>query len=230
MNRLWKSLQIVGMAALTLGALSTSARANPVLDFKTGLADEGGVVQLFSDGSMSGTGIPIGKLTVTGAPTGNGGYVVGGDAVDSTPGDDPFGYGSLNFATGGLAGTNFVQIDGYLPTAGIGSSSTPVTLMEGTFSGFSLNSDPLTHTVNGLGNAVGWAVDSPLSTFLGLSTDLQYTFLGWSMTTDPLSVGTPGTALSTDIRNTAVPEPGSIVLLGSGLLYAAGSFRRRFNL
>jgi hypothetical protein len=174
MNRLSKSLQIVGMAAVALGALSTSARANPVLDFKT--------------------------------------------------------VGSLNFTTDGLDGTNFVQIDGYLPTAGIGSSSSPVGLMGGTFSGFSLNSDPIANTVNGLGNAVGWAVDSPLSTFLGLSTDLQYTFLGWSMTTDPLAVGTAGTALSTDIHNTAVPEPGSIVLLGSGLLYAAGSFRRRFNL
>jgi hypothetical protein len=214
------------MAALTLGALSTSARANPVLDFKTGLADEGGVVLLFSDGNMSGSGIPIGKLTVTGAPTGNGGYIVGGTTTDSS-GDT---YGSLNFATGGLAGANHVEIDGYLPTAGIGSAGSPVSLMSGSFSGFSLNSDPLTNTVNGLGSAVGWAVDSPLATLLGLSTDLQYTFLGWSMTTDPLAVGTQGTAISTDIRNTAVPEPGSIVLLGSGLLYAAGSFRRRFNL
>ena len=121
MNRLWKTLQIVSFAALTFAALTASARANPVLDFKTGLADEGGLIQLFSDGSISGTAIPIGRLTVTGAPSGNGGYTVGGTATDSTPGDDPFGYGSLNFATGGLAGSNFIEIDGYLPTVGIGS-------------------------------------------------------------------------------------------------------------
>ena len=230
MNRLWKTLQIASFAALTFAALTTSARANPVLDFKTGLADEGGLIQLFSDGSMSGTAIPIGRLTVTGAPSGNGGYTVGGTATDSTPGDDPFGYGSLNFATGGLAGSNFIEIDGYLPTVGIGSAGSPVALMAGSFSGFSLNTDPLTHTVNGLGSAVGWAMESPLATLLGLSTDLQYTFLGWSMTTDPMSVGTPGTAISTDMRVTAVPEPGSIVLMGSGLVFAAGSVRRRFNL
>jgi PEP-CTERM motif len=230
MSSIRKRLQILVFAGLTLAALTASAQANPVLDFKTGLADEGGLVQLFSDGSLSGTGIPIGKLTVAGAPGGNGGYRVGGSAVDSTPTDDPFGYGSLNFATGGLAGTNFIEIDGFLPGAEMGSAGAPVALMSGTFSDFSLNLDPLTHSGNGLGNAVGWALESPLATLLGLSTDLQYTFLGWSITTDPLSVGTPGTAISTDIRITAVPEPASVMLVGSGLIFVVGSMRRRFNL
>ena len=229
MNRLWKTLQIATSTLVTFSALTSSAWANPVLDFKTGLADEGGLVQLFSDGSISGTAIPIGRLTISGAPMGNGGYTVGGAASDSTPGDDPYGYGSLNFSTGGLSGTNFIEIDGYLPTAGIGSAGSPAALLAGTFSNFSLLTD-LSGNVNGLGSAIGWATDSPLATLLGLSTDLQYTFLGWSMTTDPLSVGTPGTAISTDIRNTAVPEPGSIMLLGSGLVFTVGSMRRRFNL
>ena len=229
MNRLWKTLQITSIAALTLVGLAATAGANPVLDFKTGLADAGGLITLFSDGSVSGVGIPIGRLTVTGAPSGNGGYFVDGDATDSVD-----TYGALNFATGGLAGSNFIEIDGYLPSkpgfGGLGSSSSPLALMSGSFSDFSLNHDPLTNTVNGVGNAVGWALASPLATLLGLSTDLQYTFLGWSMSTDPLSAQSPsGSVISTDIRATAVPEPGSVMLLGSGLLFAAGSVRRRFN-
>jgi len=164
------------MATLTLGALTTSARANPVLDFETGLANQGGQVLLFSE-------------------------------------------------------TNFAQSDGYLPTTGIGSAGTLFTFTSGTFWDSSRNSDPITNdTVNGLGSAGNWATDTSLATLLGLGTDLRYTFLGWSTTTDPLAVGTPGTPLTNDLRNTAVPEPGSIFLLGSGLLCAAGSVRRRLNL
>jgi hypothetical protein len=164
------------MTTLTLGALTTSARANPVLDFTTGLADQSGQVLLFS-------------------------------------------------------ATNFAPIDGYLPAAGIGSAGSLFTFTSGTFWESSPNSDPITNdTVNGLGSALGWATDTSLASLLGLSTDLQYTFLGWSTTTDPLADGTSGAPLSNDIRNTAVPEPGSIFLLGSGLLYAASSVRRRLNL
>src|SRR6516225_6992849 len=64
MNRLWNTLRVAGMATLTLGALTTSARANPVLDFETGLANQGGQVLLFSetnfaqsDGYLPTTGI-----------------------------------------------------------------------------------------------------------------------------------------------------------------------------
>jgi hypothetical protein len=207
MNGFWKTVRIVGMAAFTLGALTTSARANPVLDFKTGLADEGGTVLLFSDGNTTGSGIPIGKFA---APTVNSGYIAGGNATSSS-GE---GYGAL---------------DGYLQSAGVSSSGLAVTRTSGT-TGTSSNRTPIIGTTNGLGNGGGWGRDSPLGPLVGLSTDLQYTFLGWSTTTDPLAVGTPGTRLGTDVRNTAVPEPGSIFLLGSGLLYAAGSVRRRFNL
>jgi hypothetical protein len=86
----------------------------------------------------------------------------------------------------------------------------------------------LTNTLNGLGR-VGSPTNPSLGTPFGLSSDFKYTFLGWSTTTDSLAVGTTGT-LSNDIRNTAVPEPGSFFLLGSGLLCAAGSVRRRLNL
>jgi hypothetical protein len=228
-------MQVAGIAAVTLVALASSARANPVLDFSTGLADPGGMITLFSDGSVSGVGIPIGRLAIAGAPAGNGGYAVAGSVMQFDTFTQTFDtYGSLDFATGGMAGSNFIEIDGYLPSrgsfGGVGSASSPLALMNGSFSNFSLNHD-LSGNVNGLGGAVGWALTSPLATLVGLSTDLQYTFLGWSMTTDPLTAQNPsGSVISTDIRATAVPEPGSIMLLGSGLLFAAGSMKRRFNL
>jgi hypothetical protein len=230
MNRLLKTLQVASIATLTLVGLASTAGASPVLDFGTGWAGEGGMITLFSDGSVSGVGIPIGKLTVLGAPSGNGVYAVDGTATDAF--NDT--YGSLSFDTGGLAGANFIKIDGYLPSkpgfGGIGSASSIMTLMSGTLSNFSLNSD-LSGNPNGIGGAVGWALASPLATLLGLSTDLQYTFVGWSISTDPLSAESPsGAAISTDVKLTAVPEPGSIMLLGSGLLFAAGSMKRRFNL
>jgi hypothetical protein len=229
MKWLRKGIYIAALSAAVMLAAGRTAEAAAVIDFKTGLADEGGLVTLFSDGNLSGSMIPIGKVTITGAPTGNGGYTVGGSAIDSSGGS----YGALNFSTGGLGGSNYIEIVGYLEPktgfAGLGSASSPVTLMSGSFTNFNLNHD-INGDVNGLGSAIGWT-STALTSYLGLSDDLQFTFLGWSMTTESLTASNnfSGASVSTDVRLTAVPEPGSLMLMGSGALMGLGKLRRRFR-
>jgi hypothetical protein len=230
-----KCLGRLPYVAVLVGALLASASpasAGPVvLTFSSGAAGAGGSLDFFSDGSVSGTGISLGSLTVTGALTGNGTYVLDGDAVALG-----LTYASLTFATGGLAGQDFLEIDGFLPGKGIGSVSSPVSLFEGELGSFALITDPVTHFVNGVDFETSLSgIASPLGILLGYPTDTSFAFTG-SVTTSPLSNGSSdGAALSSDILATSpgspttspVPEPASITLMASGLLYVARSVRRR---
>jgi len=231
------------LGLLLLGLTAGSVRADAMLDFDLGGAAGGAINFTGGLNPLTGTNIPIRLVTGSATPLNNGQTVPVFGQFNSTT-KVYSGTGLLNFSTGNLisfdpvtkiftfSGSGSISITGYVPSIGI--TSTTIPLLKGSF--ISATFDANTGSTSLF---FGNGTDIPNPTLVShyfTAPPLTWTFSGTILSGIPtLLAGTHAfrntvRPASVDILNTAVPEVGSILLLGTGLLGTAILVRRRSRL
>jgi len=215
-----KRLQVFGVATAATLVMAAAASAAPIIDFQGPAAAGGSMVS--SGGNIVGTNIPIATVFVDGFSSGNGSYSVIGTASATAGGVTTSTYGDLDFNTT----TGAITISGCVVGLNIGftgpaGACDPTTqLMTGTITGF---------MDLGVGILITSGIDTKpaFASALGFPSNMPFS-MAMSISTGPNFTSGSGTAASsTDIRNVPVPEPATMMLLGTGLLAAFRARRRK---
>ena len=199
------------MAIVLCAATAVPARAAAIIDFTSGVAAGGTVSYAGGPGALVGSQIPITSLFGVGTPLNSGvPLTITGGLLNFNTGDasNTGGYNWIGTAT-----NDFFTITGGIASLGLGAGSI---LLNGSFLGGTASLQNLNTIALTLGSDLK---NTAILEFYGLTAGTPFQFSGSTHLAPPPTSGPfSSTTFSTDIQNTAVPEPATLLLFGTGLL------------